>query len=447
MQDMLVLANSAFAILLIVFLIIYLKVNPLIALVAGPLYLGLSSGVGFDATIKAITGGFGDLMARIGLLIGFGVMIGAFLFQMGAFERVVALLLRTFGKKQVPYAFATILSAVFPPIYTDVLLVMSAPLAKMLARTMGPNGIPIMASAVGVGIELALVMVVPGVAALSLSAVLNVDLGTMLLHGLMVAIPTALITLFLYSMLLRAGLWNQERDELPTELQAIPDEEIATHAELKGPPLSVSLLPVIVPVLMIAIGAIDRAFKLDNPVLEAVGNSTFALFIGLCIAFIVGRFTLTPEQRSHAVGSAFRESGQILLLTGVAGSLSGVVGLTDLGHILSGYFSADGSAPILLIWLVACILHIAIGSVSVSAITAAGLLAPVAATLHVAPVWIALAAGSGSLFLIHVTSNTFWMMGSLMGMTLSGTLKTFSLAVSMASVVSLALILLLSTVF
>lgn len=174
MHEWFVLANAMFAILLIVLLIIYFKVNPMIALVAGPLYLGVSSGLGFGETVKAITDGFGDLMGKIGLLIGFGVMIGAFLHRMGAFQQVVGLLVRTFRPMQMPYAFASILAAIFPPIYTDVLLLMSAPLARATAKTMGGTALPRMAAAVGVGIYLALTMVVPGVAALALSAVLNV---------------------------------------------------------------------------------------------------------------------------------------------------------------------------------------------------------------------------------------------------------------------------------
>jgi len=273
----------------------------------------------------------------------------------------------------------------------------------------------------------------------------------MLVYGLAVGLPTALISLYLYSLLLKMGLWNPEMDEIPNEEQVFAEadakaDQSLSNPPLSSPPLAISLLPVLAPLIMIASGALNKALKLDQPILAAIGNSTFALFTGLVIAFIVSRFTLSEEQRSSAVSAAFKESGQILLLTGVAGSLSAVVGLTDLGHILSGYFAAHSAAPLLLVWLVACVLHIAIGSVSVSAITAAGLLAPVVATLGVSPVWVALAAGSGSLFLIHVTSNTFWLMQALMGMTLRGTLKTFSLSVSIASVVSLAIILLLSNV-
>lgn len=446
MSDVLTLGNAFLAILLIVGLVIYFKVNPLIALVAGPLYLGLSSGLSFKVTMEAITGGFGKLMGDIGLLIGFGVLIGAFLHKMGVFQRVVTIIANRFSEKQAPYALMVSLTTVFPAIYTDVLLLMSVPLARMMAKIKGNGSIPVMAAAVSVGIYLALTLVVPGVGALALSAVLGVDLGTMLLLGLAVAIPTGFITLFLYSQLIKVGLWNprvDEQDILGDETRAVSD----VVADRTFPvPLTLALMPVAVPIIMIASGAMNRAFDLKSAVLAAVGNSTFALFVGMLIAVAIAKWKLSKADSADAFAKAFAESGQILLLTGVAGSLSAVVALTDLGGILKGYFSGDAAAPLLLVWGVAAILHIAIGSVSASAITAAALLAPVANTLNVSPVYIALAAGSGALFLVHVTSNSFWLMGTLMGLTVRGTLKTLSLAVSIASVVSLPIIWLLAKV-
>lgn len=166
MEDLLVLGNALFTIVLIVALVIFLRVHPLIALIVGPMYLGLTSGLGFHETIAAITGGFGELLGEIGLLVGFGVMIGAFMHQMGAFQRIVDALTRMFSERRLPFAFTTVLSSIFPSIYTDVLLVMALPLAKTLSSRMGPNGLPMMTSAVVVGIYLALTIVVPGVGAL-----------------------------------------------------------------------------------------------------------------------------------------------------------------------------------------------------------------------------------------------------------------------------------------
>jgi hypothetical protein len=95
--------------------------------------LGLAAGLGFEGTIKAITEGFGEIMAEVGLLIGFGVLLGSLLFSVGALQRLVELLLRVAGPKKLPYALSAALSAVFPSIYVDVQLVLAAPIARSAA--------------------------------------------------------------------------------------------------------------------------------------------------------------------------------------------------------------------------------------------------------------------------------------------------------------------------
>jgi len=140
----------------------------------------------------------------------------------------------------------------------------------------------------------------------------------------------------------------------------------------------------------------------------------------------------------------FQDGGQIFVLTGVGGALAAVIAEGDLGAILQGYFSATTVAPLLVVWVMAAVLHVAVGSVTLSAITAAGILGPVAATLGLNPLLIALAAGAGALFCIHVTSNTFWLLQSFLGQSVRGALKSVTFGVSIASVIALGMTLILS---
>ena len=89
--------HTAIAIVLAVVLIIRFKIDPVISLLLAALYLGLASGVGFIGTIEAIAMGFGEIMAKVGLLIGFGVLIGAFLHAAGVFHRVLDVFVRVIG--------------------------------------------------------------------------------------------------------------------------------------------------------------------------------------------------------------------------------------------------------------------------------------------------------------------------------------------------------------
>ena len=140
----------------------------------------------------------------------------------------------------------------------------------------------------------------------------------------------------------------------------------------------------------------------------------------------------------------FKDAGQIFALTGVGGALAAIIAAGELGDLLTSYFGASAFAPIVLVWIIAAVLHIAVGSVTLSAMTAAGILAPVAATLGLDPILIGLAAGAGALFCIHVTSNTFWLLQMFLGQSVRGALKTVTVGVSVASIVALGVVLVLS---
>jgi H+/gluconate symporter-like permease len=180
---------------------------------------------------------------------------------------------------------------------------------------------------------------------------------------------------------------------------------------------------------------------------EFVSSPVIALLIGLIGTSFVGRYALGAQAIQTAIGTGFKESGQILILTGVGGSLAATIKAAGLGDILGEYFTASTAAPLLVVWVIAAALHVAVGSVTISAITSAGILAPVAPIIGLDPVLIALAAGAGSLFAVHVTSNTFWLLQSLLGQSTRGTLKTVTVGVSVASVVAILLILPMSMFF
>ena len=111
-----------------------------------------------------------------------------------------------------------------------------------------------------------------------------------------------------------------------------------------------------------------------------LGNPAFALFVGLVGAYVVAQATIGRERTSDAMSKGFDTTGQILLITGIGGSLGEVIAATNLRDVLSDLFSADAGASlivsILLAWLIAAVLHLAIGSISVAAITAAGIIGP-----------------------------------------------------------------------
>ena len=210
---MLIVLHTTIAIVLVILLIIRFKVDPIISLVLASLYLGLASGIGFGKTVDAITGGFGDIMAKIGLLIGFGVLMGALLHAMGAFKTMVEALVRVVPPGKLPYALAMALATIFPSIYVDVQVVLAAPVARSSAPFIGKRGLPFLAGALGTGIFCGYVFVVPGLAAVSIAGLLDIELGTYLLYGIFFGPLTALATTFVFRQLLKRGWWKEATDE------------------------------------------------------------------------------------------------------------------------------------------------------------------------------------------------------------------------------------------
>lgn len=475
MSQTAVITHTAIAIVAVVVLIVRFKFNPVVSLVVGSAYLGLAVGLGVEKTIESITTGFGDIMAEVGLLIAFGVLMGAMLQRTGAIQRLVETLLHVFGAKRMPYAMSLTIATFLQSIFLDVLLVISAPLARNLAGKIGRNGTARMATAMAIGLECGIVLTVPGVGALALAGLLGVPLGKMLLFGVLIVIPTVAISVAIMSFLFNRGWWSEERDEQaflgsddgtprfvtdhePVEggtapapaAPAGPSGGVATRTEADvrtQTPLLVLFAPLLSSLALIATGAVLDAADIQIAVVTFVSSPVIALLIGLVGTSFVARYALGAKAVEQAIATGFKESGQILILTGVGGSLAATIQATGLGDVLGTYFQASHAAPLLMVWVIAAILHVAIGSVTISAITSAGILAPVAPVIGLDPVLIALAAGAGSLFLVHVTSNTFWLLQSLLGQTTRGTLKTCSVGVSVASVVALLLILPLSLVF
>lgn len=448
-----VVLHTAIAIVLVIGLIIRGRVDPVISLVLGSLYLGLASGVGFTGTLEAITLGFGEIMAKVGLLIGFGVVIGSLLHATGAFKRMVSALVSAVGPKRLPFAMAGAMSTIFPSIYVDVQVVLAAPVARSAAPHLGPNGLPLLAGAIGTGIFSGYVFVVPGLAVILIAGQVDVSLGAWLLWGLAIGLATALVTTFLFRMLLRTGYWkpasDEDVDEAMVEIEA-HDAEIDTAHDEKVPSLGSSVAPIIVPLLMIAFGAFASLAGISSDFIKFIGNANLALFVGLLWAYVLARRSIGVERTGKALSEGFRTSGEILLITGVGGSLGEVIGASGMGEALGSLFSADTGGPvllsILLAWFIAAVLHLAIGSVSVAALTASSIIGPLLPQLAVPPVVIGLAIASGALFAVQVNSNFFWMFKALLGLSTTGALKTLTVVTSIASLVSLPMVILVSAI-
>ncbi|MDN3311653.1 gluconate permease [Microbacterium oryzae] len=480
MPDWYTLGVVALVIVAVVVAIVRFRINPVIALGLGAASIGLLTGLGPQETVATMTTGFGEVMADAGLLIAWGVLIGAMLNEMGAITRLVESLMRAFGRRGVAYALGLSLGTYLQTIFVDVMIVIAAPLARRIAPRLGKTGAGVMGTTFAVALEVGIVMVVPGFAAVALAGLLDVPLGFMLLGGLAVAVPTIALTIFLMSLAFRGGFWDPARDEEETvhddpvgDLEQPPAlkgaEEggysldatrtgtvrtaiggvprgggLALATEPQERPLLLLFGPMLSALALIAAQAVLVVLGVEVPAMHFLGDPVIALLLAVVLTGLIGRSAVGTKRIEKSLVKGFQDGGQIFVLTGIGGSLAAVIAQGDLGDILQGYFAATTWAPILIVWVMAAVLHVAVGSVTLSAITAAGIIAPVAASLGLNPLIIALAAGAGALFCVHVTSNTFWLLKTFLGQSVRGALKTVTLSVSLASVIALGMTLILA---
>jgi len=387
---------------------------------------------------------------------------------MGTLHRVVEGMLRLFGAKRSPYVVGLASGIVFPAIYFDVALVIMAPMARSIALATGMSIAPL-AGALAIGLEVGLLMVPPGAAALAIAASLDIPLGTMLLWGVPFGTVVIVISVFLHGLLMRVT-WNHEKDDdpatdpehtgeiagfgAPTALEqsaGAGEPQLDTGAALAEPdrptqqlPLAVAVLPLVVPVLLIIAQTTTDAAGAEVAILGFLGDPVVALLIGLLVGIALATPSLGRDGVEDVIVKGAATSGVILLFTGVAGSLGQVIAETGVGDLVADLFGANSAAPLVLAWLVAALLRLAQGSGSVAAITAAALLAPVVGDLGIRPELIWLAAASGAALGGHVTDNTFWIFKTLLGLSVRGAFQVYTVAQGVLSFVGLAAVLVLS---
>lgn len=470
---------AAITVVGIVALIIFGRVNPALALPIGAIGLGLAVGLGFTETVTAISEGFANVLIGTGLVIVFGIVMGSLLVASGAVAKITDAMLRAVGERRAPYSFNLLSAIVFPAILYDVLAVILAPFVRT-AAVRSRESLGVFAGALTVGLGVGLVFVPPGAVAILTASAFDVPLGTMLLVGLVVAVPSAVISQLLLSRILRA-IWRSEHDEAealddattfgpadhpakdrPTPAGGSRSADaagaptgnggggLATKPQLSAATATISLPVAVAPVALVAAlivaGGIANIAGIEVGMLTFLSDPVVALLLGVLVALGLALPRLSGEQRDDTITKGLETSGIVMAYLGAGGTLAAVIERTTIGKDVAAAFGSTALPAILLAYVVGIAVRLAVGS-SVAAIAAAATIAaPLVADFGVAPVLAALAVSAGVIFFPLPNDPTFWVMKGLMGLSTQGTLKTTTLGSGVLSAVAMCIILLLSLV-
>jgi GntP family gluconate:H+ symporter len=463
----------------VVVLITWLKVHPFLALILGSGVLGTVAGLAAGDTVTSFTTGVGATVGSVGLLIALGAMIGGLLAESGGADRVVSAFVDHVSTRRLPWAMAGVAALIGIPLFFEVGVVLLVPIVLLVS---GRSHLPVLSVGIPAlaGLSVLHGLVPPHPGPLVAIDALHADLGRTLLFGLIAAIPCVILAGPVF------GTWISRRIDLPiptlfgsgpadapaggsgpvhtgTDLGDPTDIEqratvAGTGTVVDAPParlpaLGATIVTVLLPVVLMLLRAIgeltlDKGSQLRT-VLDVIGTPVIALLAGV----ILGMFTLGVaigfgrERISSIVGGSLPAIAGILLIVAAGGGFKQVLIDAGVGDLVGRAAENLNLNALVLGWLVAVGIRLATGSATVATITAAGIVAPLAAGLDSNTVaLLALAIGAGSLFFSHVNDAGFWLVKEYFGMTVGQTIKSWSVMETIISVVGLLTVLAISVV-
>ncbi|WP_454726406.1 MULTISPECIES: GntP family permease [Cupriavidus] len=435
------------AVIALVVLIAKFKLNPFITLVVVSVLLGFAVGMPMGDIVKSFEAGVGGTLGHIALVIGLGTMLGKMMAESGGAERIARTLIGFFGEKNVHWAMVTIAFIVGLPVFFEVGFVLLVPIAFNVAKRTGTSmvlvGIPMVA-----GLSVVHGLIPPHPAALLAVTAYGADIGKTILYALIVGIPTAIIAGPLFARLM--DRYVKLPDVNPLAAQFTEDDSKGTH-ELPG--FGITIFTILLPVALMLIGSWADLFTTPktfaNDFLKLIGNSVMALLIAALVSFYTfGKARgFNRENILKFTNECVAPTAIIVLVVGAGGGFGRVLRDSGISNAIVDVATGAHVSVLLLGWLVAVLIRIATGSATVAMTTAAGIVAPIAASVPgTRPELLVLTTGAGSLILSHVNDGGFWLVKEYFNMTVAQTFKTWSVCETIISVVALLLTLALATV-
>lgn len=436
----------AISIAIILICILKIKLNATIALVLGSLFMGIASNLGLAKTASTIASGFGGIMTGIGLSVGFGVILGQLLSDSGAAQKIANTMIHAASEKFALYALGLTAFLLSVPVFYDVTFVILVPLAIAVSKKLKkPIHYTVGAIIIGAGASHTLVPPTPN--PLAAAEILHFDLGIMVGVGLILGVAACFISMKIYFTIMDKGFWNKEKDELGIEVYV----EKKSLTEDQMPSFVASLIPVLLPVILILLGTICGAVMDTVPaMLVFLSNKNIAMLLGVLCAYVVSSKTMNAAEKEASATEALKNCGIVLLITGAGGSFGSIISATGMSDMIAQGISSISSTPIvalLIAFFIAAVFRIALGSGTVASITTMTIMSSVSATLGINPVWIAIACLSGSLSCGHVNDSGFWVSANLAGFSITGGLKTYTLGNAFTAVFAMIVAMIGSLIF
>ena len=440
------------AVALLLFMVLKLKISAFISLLITAIYVGILAGMPLKQVTQSIQDGMAGTLGFVATVVGLGAIFGQMLESSGGAESLAHYLVKKFGKDRASWAMVVTGFIIAIPVFFDVGFIILVPIIYALSRDTKKSllyyGIPLLA---GLAATHSFIPPTPGPVAVA--DIINVQLGWVILLGLIIGFPTAIIA---------GPVWGKY---ISKKIHLTPPEEFLIQTEKEYddnnlPSFRLIALIIAVPLFLILVNtftglAVSKNVVEQNiytDILEFLGHPFSALIIATLVAiyFLCIKRGMGKEKVLELSTKALGPAGIIILITGAGGVLKQVLVDSGIGKIMAESMASSALPPILLAWILAAIVRVTQGSATVAMITAAGIIAPVMSEFGLNDpqrALVVLSIASGATLLSHVNDSGFWLVGKYFGMNEKQTLQSWTVMESIIAVCGLAFTMLASLFF
>ncbi|MGO1591057.1 MAG: gluconate:H+ symporter [Ancrocorticia sp.] len=442
----------ALAVVLLIFMMTKLKLNGFIALLLTATLVGIWAAttgnlavdgetVGVSAIAEILEAGIGGQMKSTLVVVGLGAMIGRVMGDAGAARRIASRIVDVFGHGGVQWAMVITSVLIGVTMFYEVAFVIIVPVAFTLVRATKSN-------LLWVGLPMSITLstmhsfLPPHPGPTAVAGMYSASVGLTLAYGLIMAVPLGIFVAMVWPRLSFIKKMNPQIPEGLVSEKEIPEEEL--------PPLSISLTVVLFPVIFIAGAALYDMFVDSDgwfsEVINFLGSPAIALLLALLLAMYVfgPRIGRPMTEVAKSAAEAGKAMAMILLVIAGGGAFKEVLVAAGIADYIADMASGWSISPIILAWLIAVILRIALGSATVAVATAAGIAAPLVASAGVSPELMVLATTTGSIAFSHVNDPGFWMFKEYFNLSVTEALKSRTSYTTVLSILGLGAVLLMS---
>lgn len=428
-------------IILLIVLITLVKLDTFISFVIISIAVGLAEGMKPATLITSVETGIGSTLGSLVMILGFGAMLGKLVADSGAAQRISSSLISLFGIRYIQWALVITGFIVGVPMFYNVGFVIMVPLIFTVAAATGLPllyvGIPMLAS-----LSVTHGFLPPHPSPSAIAVMFKADIGKTLIYGIIIAIPV---------IILAGPLFSRSLKKIKaTPLKEFINPKILTEEEM--PPLAVSILSAVLPVLLIILSTVVNLFPVKETIAGKVISFTGTPAIALLISVLVAILTLgmrrgrTMKEISDMIGRSVTSVTMVLLIIAGAGIFKQVLTDSGVSQYIAGWLSGSNLSPLFLGWLIAAVIRVCVGSATVAGLTAAGIILPVVSGGTVNAELMVLSIGAGSLMLSHVNDVGFWMYKEYFTLSLKDTFLTWTVMETIVGVSGLLGVLLLNQI-